>query len=79
MMLVSGGLDNRVLQWDLAGGPSVLASLDVAQVGSELSAVAYLQGWSILATGALAHRFAAHCADEVKDSSRNYQQKMSYA
>lgn len=53
MMLVSGGLDNRVLQWDLAGGPSVLASLDVGQVGSELSAVTYLQGWSILATGAL--------------------------
>ncbi|WIA31183.1 hypothetical protein OEZ86_001188 [Tetradesmus obliquus] len=51
MMLVSGGLDNRVLQWDLAGGPSVLASLDVGQVGSELSAVTYLQGWSILATG----------------------------
>jgi hypothetical protein len=51
MMLVSGGLDNRVLQWDLAGGPSVLASLDVEQVGSELSAVTYLQGWSILATG----------------------------
>jgi hypothetical protein len=51
MMLVSGGLDNRVLQWDLAGGPSVLASIDVDEVGSELSAVTYLQGWSILATG----------------------------
>ncbi|KAF6256973.1 hypothetical protein COO60DRAFT_1640324 [Scenedesmus sp. NREL 46B-D3] len=51
VMLVSGGLDSRVLQWDLAGGPSVLASLDVERIGSELSAVTYLQGWSILVTG----------------------------
>lgn len=51
MMLVTAGLDNQVLQWDLAGGPSVLASVGVGQVGSELSAVAFLQAWSILATG----------------------------
>eukprot|EP00878_Enallax_costatus_P032735 GHUV01035996.1.p1 GENE.GHUV01035996.1~~GHUV01035996.1.p1 ORF type:complete len:612 (+),score=167.19 GHUV01035996.1:257-2092(+) len=49
--LISVGLDNRALQWDLAQGPSVLSSVEADEGGSELSAMTYLQNWAILATG----------------------------
>lgn len=50
-MLISAGLDNRVLQWDLAAYPSVLTDLGVDSIGSELSAMSFLHDWALLATG----------------------------
>lgn len=55
-MLMSAGHDGRVIQWDPTGGTpvavqSILAAAG-AEGGSELTAMAYLQGSSILATGA---------------------------
>lgn len=54
-MLMSAGLDGRVIQWDLSGGgpaavQSVLATAG-ADAGSELTAMAHLQVASILVTG----------------------------
>jgi hypothetical protein len=54
-MLLSAGLDGRVIQWDLAGErpaavQSVLACAG-AVVGSELTAMTYLQGAAITVTG----------------------------
>lgn len=62
--LISAGLDNRVLQWDLASGPSVLNSLSVDSEGSELSAMTFLQNWAILATGnvVLLDSICWHCS-----------------
>jgi len=55
-MLMSAGHDGRVIQWDLTGGtPVALQSISAAagaEGGSELTVMAYLQGSSILATGA---------------------------
>lgn len=53
--LISAGLDNRVLQWDLAQEPSVLNSVHAGDGGLELSVVTYLQNWAILATGEKLH------------------------
>lgn len=50
-MLVSAGQDNSVLQWDIAGIPSVINNLAVDEGSSELSAMCFLQDWAILATG----------------------------
>jgi hypothetical protein len=54
-LLISAGLDGRVIQWDLSGGgpaavQSVLATAG-ADARSELTAMAHLQVASILATG----------------------------
>jgi hypothetical protein len=54
-MLMSIGLDGKVIQWSVADGcPSAVQSLLAtagAESGSELTAMAYLQGSSITATG----------------------------
>eukprot|EP00775_Hariotina_reticulata_P004960 gene4960-5201_t len=45
------GKMQTILQWDVGCGRSILNSVNVAVVGSELSAMTFLQAWGILATG----------------------------
>lgn len=59
-MLLTAGLDNRVLQWDVGCGPSVLNSVNVAGFGSEMSAMTFLQDWGILVTGG----WSVMCGDD---------------
>lgn len=58
-MLLSAGLDGRVIQWDVSGEcpaavQSVLACAGAAG-GSELTAMTYLQGAAITVTGGCVH------------------------
>jgi hypothetical protein len=56
-MLISAGLDGRVIEWDLSGAsPTAVQSL-LASAGaegrSEMTAMAYLESSCIAATGAV--------------------------
>lgn len=55
MMLLSAGLDGRVIQWDVSGAaPAAVQSLVAtsgADGGSELTAITYLPASSIVVTG----------------------------